>query len=640
FHRLMTGLIIVLFLSLTGFPQSSVSRIESDKLILESDKHLLEGEREKAKKALRKAILADKSYFKPHYKLGVYYYSEKIYKLSVKELSMAREKLQQDQRNNVNSKDLQKVLLFLGESQLQLDRYPEALSVFQDLSLLNPADTGNHERLAWINYKLKQYSESKRLVNDCLKKNPKDNGCLNMSGILYSKEKQFQKALGEYQKARGLDDEVKYNNMGEAYKSLFRYDLAKDSYNRVINSSNNFQYCLSYLNIADIYLSGLNIDQASKVLRQFEQAGYDAMQSRNAPVLTDMGFIYLYNARAAYYSGDLDEAMILLDKATDYPQHFGSIGSTDSHYKHLIYFTKSLVAEGLANYEEEKDESSCWDGMMYKIMSWWYMRKAAEIAVNKLNRLESLYIHTSESAFDYANLSELLKHFDIDMVISRLHALNGQNSNEGSDKRKEAKAFYKLYLAHLFKIKGDLKKAILYLESAIPSFKPDEKALKLKAYSLLLDIYSEAGQKAEENRLSNIIFLIHPPYLRITGRPLPVLVSNMKLSDIKTLDDDEVSDLKDDIMDILSDKRFRLYDKSKLSEEEKFTARKNHVNHEITMRLERNKTGHYLSLELIDIINNKKVATEKKRVDLDNYDKDILQMVNNLSKNTFRYRRE
>ncbi|MDH4127957.1 MAG: tetratricopeptide repeat protein, partial [Spirochaetota bacterium] len=429
----LTLYLTILFLnfSILSFPQvESTPRGLCEQYIQQSEEQFTINETEKGKKLLKKAIIVDPTYYKPHFKLGFYYHEERLYKLASRELYIAKDKYEAEY--NIKSFNVwyHDVLLLLGESELQLDRYEEALEVFNKLLSLKHSNTGALERVAWIYYKLKQYDKSRRMIKECLAIDDKDGGCLNISGILYSKNREYHKAIENYNMANFLNLEVKNNNIGEAYKSLFLYDKAKSYYMQVIQSNTSFLYALTHLNLSDIYINGLNLNQAKKILNDYEVSSFGAMKQMQTSSIQDLGFIYLYLAKVNYYSGNMKEALSLLKKAQDYPQHFGSIGYTKNHYNYLIYYMLSLVTKSLVYYEEENIDQSfikrafnLIDKLELLIQSWWYMRKAAEISVVKLNRIEDLYIHNTEAIFDYANLSEMLRMYDVDVIFNKLKIL-------------------------------------------------------------------------------------------------------------------------------------------------------------------------------------------------------------------------
>ncbi len=627
------------------YPQvTDFQRDKSDRLIKSSSRHFRKGEREKGKEALRQAMKTDPSYYKPHFRLGVYYYSSKMYNLSAREFLFARQKYEKEYDKNSFSSRLRQILELLGESRIQLDQYHRALEVFKTSLSYDDRDTSNYSRIAWIYFKLNKLNKSRKMVNRCLNISKLDVGCLNISGILYVKERRYEKALEVYDKAVSLQLEVRANNMGELYKSLFQYDIAIKQFRLAIenSSANGTQSALFPLNISDIYINELKLGISKGVLDNYLSLHFRDL-SRGLSPARDLGLIYLSKARTAYYKGDLHEAKTLLEKAEDYKQHFGSVGFSLSHYKYLVLYMKSLVNRGLANYKDEaiglsvlEKISRLWDQWELKWQSSWDMDKAAEIAVDQLKQLNDLYIYETESIFDYGSLSEMLIEFDTDLMIKKLNQLLGQESGGKPDQRDHAKGFYYLYLGHIYLDDGRYRQALGYIRTSLRYFNAHEKTLKLKAYSLLAMIYDELNQSRDKNNSLNLIYQIHPPYLRLRGQNLPVIVSEIK-GDIGSIDPDDIEDIRDDLLDDLSDKRFDLYDSRKLSSEKISELKDNNVNYEVQMILAQKEKGYFLRLSLVEGESGLVKKSVEESIDIKEYNVSFIKVINRFSESCFRY---
>ncbi len=646
FHTLLRySLFSILVFPLLVYPQATDSqRDKADQLIKSSSKHFRKGEREKGKEALRQAMKVDPSYYKPHFRLGIYYYSSKLYKLSVREFLLARREYEREYDKNYHSSRLKQILGLLGDSYVELDQYHKGLEVFKTSLSNNIKDTSIYERIGWIYFKLNKPGKSREMVSRCLSISKTDGGCLNISGILYTKERRYEKALEVYKTAVGSYSEARANNVGELYRSLFQYDKSIKSYKLAIESSsaNGTQSALFPLNISGIYINELKLIKSKGILDDYLSLHFRDL-SRGLPPARDLGLIYLSKARTAYYKGDLYEAKTLLEKAEDYKQHFGSVGFSLSHYKYLIFYMKSLVNRGLANYKDEEiglslleSGSRLWDQWELKWLSSWDMDKAAEIAVDQLKRLNGLYVFEAESIFDYGSLSEMLIEFDTDLMIKKLNQLMGQEVGGIPDQREHAKGFYYLYLGHVYLDDGRYEQALGYVRSSLRYFNGHEKTLKLKAYSLLAMIYDELDRSRDKNDSLNLMYRTHPPYLRLQGQSLPVIVSEVK-GDIRSVDPDDIEDIRDDIVDYLSDKRFDLYDLRGLSSEEIKDLKQNQVNYQIQMTLTQKKNVFFLRFSLVERESGLVKKSVEESIDIKDYNVSLIKVIDRFSESCFRY---
>ncbi len=629
-------LLFILCIPLIPYSQSDI-KLNADQLIIQSNKNFNIGKNDDGKRLLREAMKIAPDYYKPHWELALYYFKKQYFKLSSEQLYLALKKYDTEHGPYFFSKQRKNILLYLGESELNLDRYDNALKAFVEIRKFDPFDVNIIWVEAWIYYKQNKLFRSRILIENCLDINKNAGVCRNISGMLYAREKKYDKAIQEYKNAKFADKDVINHNLGEVYKSIFNYEEAISYFTKVTYSSNNRNSVLSYLLLADIYINSLELDKAMEVLKLYQKNGLEAINNGKSFYIEDMGFINLYLARIHYYLGNLNEAMNHLKIAFRYPQFYGSIVYNKNHYYHLIYFMMSLVSKGLANFQDEKITINLFKRFSNKInklslktQAWWYMRRASDIAINQLNQLSGIYIYESESIFDYTNLIDMLSLFESRVVKKHLYQfLQGRAGQR--DIRDHAKAFYYLYLAQVHYNENNFQDSLKLLNYCLEHFNTYEKTLKLRAYNLMRKIYHANQDLNNEIKIIYKIFMLHPPYLLLNGFSLPAILGKIHFKDIPDKRGFENMDYT--LKKYLSQKRFNfLFDDFPTSQVKKIDQ---NIKYKIQPRLTKDDDNYILSLSIIDTTTDKILYSEKNYILRSHQEEDLIRLINRFSKKVF-----
>lgn len=450
-------------------------------------------------------------YYLPDFGLGIMYLSQQFYPLSELYLQEALAKLEE----NINDAIYQTVLEAVADAKTGQDKYAEAIPIYY--RLLEQQEYDNAfvlSKLGWIMYKENRLDEGIRLAQKGLEIKPDASEFYNILACIASRKEEFQKAISLYKKVQDAD--VRNNNLGETYRSMFDFENAKQHFLQSLHYSEIEDSAIVYFNIIDVFTMEYSLKQAEDLLLSYIEESMSQGKGLN-----DLGMIFLLLGKVYYLKGEFEKSLSYLEKAEDFPQYFSYMGLTDTNYKNLIYLYLHLVYQSLSNQRYfgrvdffEKVGAffqSQWD----QILSWWYGWRATDLMVSELPFEENFTVYRTEGNLEYTLLIPLFDYMDADAV----HELIDKTRNR--DTRNHAQFYYDYYQYGLKILTGDHQiEDLNKLVSIIPKLSSREALISLLIMKLICQ--SNLSDDAVLSEYKNQFYTINPLFFTGSGVKLDV----------------------------------------------------------------------------------------------------------------------
>ncbi|MBD2290357.1 tetratricopeptide repeat protein [Microcystis wesenbergii FACHB-1317] len=132
------------------------------------------------------------------------------------------------------------------------ENYEQALTVINQAISLVPNNPNYYNEKWAVLSELKRYDEGLAAITQAIDLAPRAAWYVNR-GILYRRQKKYELALADYNKAIELNPNHAnaYNNRGNLYQDLQKYELALDDFNKAIEINPNF--AILYYNRGGLY---------------------------------------------------------------------------------------------------------------------------------------------------------------------------------------------------------------------------------------------------------------------------------------------------------------------------------------------------------------------------------------------------
>ena len=517
-----------------------------DQLLDEAEKLFIREQPIDARTKLLRALKIAPDDFRPHMMLGAYYLSEVghfrlAYRYSAKALEIFERQNGSDPV--VLSEDPDKwrqharLLLLLGESQLNLDRYQDALSTYERFEKAY-WDAGIAASKAWVLMKLKRVDEAISVARWGLLRSARRGSTYNILGILLSLKGKKDISLSAFSEAIKAEAELgrlgqistPLNNSGEVYREWFEENLAKACFMEILRMPDGCDHILPSLNLVLVLIDELRLIEAEQTLKNFETC---FKQNSIRSDTEHRALIALGHAKIALRKGDTMGALNLLQKAEDETQWFGKIGTTAEDVQLAIAITKAqalnaraselatTISSSIADYIANSAEAN-----LDKVKAWWLRRLARNIALEKLSDFEDLYIRHSDAMLEYPTLGDTLAEFSLVSLRARLKRMGD------SDPRPNAQAYYLLYLGQALLQSGNYSNAEEILTKLDAQWRTREDRL-VKAQTEQLLLKSRQNRRAWYHRMSiteeigdvdliNSIYSLNPAMLHQSQIALPI----------------------------------------------------------------------------------------------------------------------
>ncbi|MCO6429461.1 MAG: hypothetical protein J5J00_01275 [Deltaproteobacteria bacterium] len=433
------------------------------------------------------------------------------------------------------------LLYLLSQARLNLDNYQGALEVLDQYTSYNYYSSWYPGTRAWILMKLNRVDEAIKVARFGVFTGAEPGRTLNMLGILLSMSGERENALQVFKQAITYElslgtagqPATPLNNSGEVYKEIFQEDMAEASWLKAIRLPDGCEHVLPSLNLALLYMEQLNFSGAARSMNNFE--GCVAQYAlRNGEEHTAL--VHLARGRVALHTGNIDTAISHLEAVLEQRQWFGKIGTSQDDL--LAGATISLAQALRAKNNMLSFQPFPGVGQWVRIKArqlqnstraWWLMRRARQILIEDLQDMEDLYVRNTDSMIEYPTFGEVLADVPRRSLERRL------SHETRADARKNAKIYYKAYLAENYMNNWRSSQALTLLNDVIDNCRPKyDDLLKTHALSLKATYYSlESNEYAE---ITRSIFALNRAKLRSRGLPLPVNYSKLSPEVISLLD--------------------------------------------------------------------------------------------------------
>ena len=502
-----------------------------------------------ARAKLQRALKLAPNDFRPHMMLGAYYLGEVAhFQLAYTYLRKAEELFEKqfgsDKNNTLDPsawRQHSRLLYLLSEARLNLDKYEASLQTLDRFGARYWDDWYPGTR-AWVLMKLKRVDEAIRVAQGGLLRGAEPGRTYNILGILLSLKDNRKLALEAF--ARAIRSELQMgslgqvatplNNSGEVYRELFSDDMAEAAWLKSTGLPDGCDHILPSLNLAILYMDELRLFQADRVLSDFE-ACFAAHSVRSDT--EHRALLALARGRIALRMGDPDKALEFSNSAIERQQWFGKIGTNenDLRFAATIGMSQALSAKAaaLGDIETGNIAQSTWDrglAAWYRVQSWWYGKRAREIALDELDDVEDLYVRHTDAMLEYPTLGDIFAGFPESSFRKRISRLMD------SDSREEAKSYYDLYLGTNYLHHGDAAEAARLISKSTKGFRTIDRMVRADALAkLILARRSERGylssvfgvsekEVKEDISAREELFELLPSHVRYHGLALPVAV--------------------------------------------------------------------------------------------------------------------
>jgi len=537
--------------------------------LLEEAKELLNEEHPiEARVKLYEALELSPNDYRPHLQLAQYYllrvgHFSLAYRLAHQAEALFSKQHGSEINNTLDInywKDHALILYTLAEASLNFDKYEESLATLQRFEKVY-SDSWLHGTKAWVLLKLKRYDEAIAAAKVGLAGSSDNTRTFNILGILLSITGQRQASLNAFAKA--LENELRdgaigqpatpLNNAGEVYREVFRDDYAEASWVKARNFPDGCDHVLPSLNLATLLIDESRLFAAERTLADFE-----ACFAQHS-IRTDTehrGLLALSRGRILLRKGEVDAAVEQLTTALERQQWYGKIGTdlNDLVLAANISLAQALDAQSAVladthfNSIHEKLLAII-QRQWLSIRSWWLRRKARQIAVNKLEDFEDLWVRHTDAMVEYPTLGNFTSGFSEDGFAARIKSMLQL------DLRPLVHSYYQLYLAENTLTHGNPDEALSLLKIAEPDLRPFDRLaqaevlrIELLAQKKLHGWWRNNDEIAQEAAIAENIYEIIPSHLRIYDLSLPVETTFSQTSGC--------NGVEEELIDMLTQTRF------------------------------------------------------------------------------------
>lgn len=515
--------------------EKSVEDLLLESRILLDDQRLLD-----ARTKLIRAMKKDESDYRPYmYLSGYYLVYVGHFRLSLKYILKSMELFEKRTGkppyfDPVSRSTHGHLLYLLSQIRLNLDEYPKALKVLDDFSSLGYTATWYAGSRAWVLMKLGRIKEATEVAHSGALTDNEAGRILNMLGILLSMQGERQKSLKIFQEAISWElsegsqgqPATPLNNQGEVYEEIFDESNAERSYIKATRLPDSCEHILPSLNLALLYDDALNFPAAKRTLDNFDGcvAQFPLKNGEEHKALENMA-----RGRYTMHSGRPDEAIVLFNNALQNRQWFGKIGTSEDDFIAGVLASLGQAYLRVNNQIRLRKNESMMDSLLgtveigkNTIRSWWYLRRARQVLIEKLENIEDMYIRNTDSMIEYPTFGEVLAGLPL---ITLERRLKHEESNDG---RTQARPYYNLYLARALLKNGEKEKPFDLISNVVKSARsPYDNFMLTQALCLrmhYLDEYSEDYAKISEK-----VFSLSRAQLFNNGVKLVVNVSDPDL---------------------------------------------------------------------------------------------------------------
>jgi len=486
-----------------------------------------------ARTKLLRALQKDPKDFRAHLLLASYYMEEVgHFRLALKYVKQAQSLFYEKYGkppypDYVARSQHDNILYLLSQARLNLDDYQGSLDILDEYSSYGYYRDWYPGTRAWVLMKLGKIDDAIKVARLGIIAGAEPGRTLNMLGILLSMHDEREDALKifrqaiEYELSLGKIGKpaTPLNNAGEVYNEIFSEDMAESSWSKSKRLPDGCDHILPSLNLSLLYLDQNALIKAKESMDTFESciAQFPLKNGEEHKALE-----HLIRGRIDLRAGRVDSAIDHLESALSKQQWFGKIGTSEDDLKAGALMSLAAALRAKNNQIDSTIYSSVsghLDAIKDKVLNYlrarWLSRRARQVLSEDLNNLEDLYIRNTDSLLEYPTLGEVLKSFpahDLEMRIAQ---------EQASDKRPEADAFYKVYLAENFANHFRTEDAAQLLNQAIPKMR-DKFDDALKTHALLIQLGLLDQSSAQYKRLSYMAYQLEPASIRNYGFKLPV----------------------------------------------------------------------------------------------------------------------
>ena len=499
-----------------------------------------------ARAKLMKALALDPENYKTNMMLGQYYLSEVgHFRMAQRYLSKAMKSFESKHSGDPEQllqtdswREHARLLTLQSETELNLDKYEAALATLNRFGeyYWDPSLSASK---AWVLMKLGRIDEAIKEAQKGLLRGDSAGRTFNVLGILLSVKgnrelsiKAFaqallaEKSLGQFgQMATPL------NNVGEVYRELFRDRYGEAAWKRAISLHDGCDHVLPSLNLAILYVDELRLNQAERVLDDFE-ACFSAQGTRSDT--EHRALLALLRGRIALHMGKIDRAIELLERSHNDRQWFGKIGTTmgDAQLAAKISLAQALRTKAAIISREPSgslwsDSKNAFLSLAYKTRAWLLGSEAIDIGLTDLKNFEDMYVRHTDAMIEYPTLHRTLSMLPEGALRRRISRLSQEDSRSG------AHLYYQLYLASNLLEHGSVKEAMEILSALDNAWRTIDRLARVEQRILLVRALYESNSfwvssedseqiATTERKIREQIFVESPPALRNDGLTLPI----------------------------------------------------------------------------------------------------------------------
>lgn len=510
--------------------EKSANQLMVEAQELFADQRLLDG-RTKLLKALKK----DPRDYRVHLMLAEYYsINVGHFRLSLKYIKEALRLFESEYGQPPYATDIVKrlhaqLLYVLSQARLDLDDYPGALAVLDQVESYHYNASWYPGSRAWVLMKLGRLDEAIRIARLGILAGAETGRTLNMLGILLSMTGERAQSLTVFKEAINYElgmgsfgqPATPLNNSGEVYKEDFQDDQAETSFIRAIRMPDGCSHVLPSLNLAMLYLDRLNFQGAKRAMDDFESciAQYPLKNGEEHRAL-----VALIRGRIDAQTGNPESGVARLKSALENTQWFGKIGTNQNDLRAGATLSLAWALDAMASQKAAeagsvfKRLSSVPERIILAAQSWWLKRRARQTLMNDLSWFEDLEMRHTDSLLEYPRLGDALSGFPEKAATKKLEA------QVKKDNRTGASPYYDIYLASIFAANGEMESALALIGNALPRIRPKfDDALKLRALILRMGLIDQDSSQYAADAAD--VFELSRAELRNQGLPLPVAIS-------------------------------------------------------------------------------------------------------------------
>lgn len=500
-----------------------------------------------ARSKLLKALELAPNDYRPHMHLGEYYLIEVAhFRLAFRYLRKAEELFEKQHGSDYENmmldggpwQDHANLLYLLAEARLNLDNYKGALETLDRFAQWYWRSSYPGTR-AWVLMKLKRVDEAIRVAQAGLLRGAESGRTFNILGILMSVKHSRQLSLDAF--ARAIEAEralgrfgqpaTPLNNAGEVYREMFQDDLAEASWIQALSYDDGCDHILPSLNLAVLYMDELRLFQAERVLDDFE-ACFAAKSIRSDT--EHRALLAMARGRLALRKGDPDTAIELLTNALERQQWFGKIGTNANDVQFSVLLTLAQASAAKAAALSDRLFSSVSERVeaqalipWLKTRAWWLNRRARNLGIDELDGIEDLEIRNTDTMLEYPTLGIGLSGLPFKALKTKIERFLED------DRRKQAAAYYDLYLGTNLLEDGDADAALSRFARAKEGFREIDRMARAELLARTLHARRDARwfwssgsakEQCNDQRIINELFSVLPSHVRYNGFYLPVLV--------------------------------------------------------------------------------------------------------------------